>query len=80
MKKLLCERNESKLYLEDGKYIMVKELEGGKVETVATYDVKDWYLCPLDCYERFGYKIVDMDYLSKIYDERRLNPEKFKQK
>ncbi len=64
---LLCARDDSKVYKDGDKYIITKEKKG-QVLSTTDYLVKDWELCPWDCHKKFGYKIVDMEYMSDLYD------------
>ena len=65
---LLCERDDSKIYKDGDKYIITKEKKG-QILSFVDYPIKDWELCPWDCHKKSGYKIVDMDFMSKLYDK-----------
>ena len=64
--RLICEGIDSKLYLDGDKYVIIKEKKG-EIVGQTEYKVKDWVLCPWDCHKKFGYKIIDMEYVSDVY-------------
>ena len=68
-KKLICESKFGKIYLDGSKYLVEKLSRTGAVVDSTACNVKDDPLLPYNCYKNFGYKIVDMPYVSDLYDK-----------
>ena len=68
-RKLICESKFGKVYLDGDKYIIEKLGRNGAVLGSTDFKVKDDPTLPYKCYKDSGYQIVDMAYVSDIYDK-----------